>query len=97
MPYSKPGLSGLAQVMGRNAISWEEKLEWDLKYISRVSFLEDLRIIWLTVKKVFGKSETVEKLDVTLDYGDYLLQAGKVSQEEYDRLQGMARECVEKL
>ncbi len=93
---AKPGLSGLAQVMGRNAISWEEKFEWDLKYISRVSFLEDLRIIWLTVKKVFGKSETAEELDVTLDYGDYLLQAGKVSQEEYDRLQGVARECVEK-
>lgn len=93
---AKPGLSGLAQVMGRNAINWEKKFEWDLKYISRLSFLEDLRIVWLTVRKVFGKSETAEELDVTLDYGDYLLQAGKVAQEEYDRLQRVAREKMEK-
>lgn len=51
----------------------------------------------VALEKVVGNSETVEELDVTLDYVDYLLQAGKVSQEEYDRLQGMARECVEKL
>ena len=59
--------------------------EWDLKYISRVSFLKDLRIIWLTVKKVFGKSETAEELDVTLDYGDYLLRAGN-TKKEIDRV-----------
>ena len=40
---AKPGLSGLAQVKGRNAISWEEKLAWDLKYIEKVSFLSDLK------------------------------------------------------
>ena len=41
---AKPGLSGLAQVNGRNAISWEDKFDWDLKYIEKVSFFEDLRI-----------------------------------------------------
>lgn len=50
---AKPGLSGLAQVNGRNAISWEDKINWDLKYIEKVSFLEDLKIILSTVKKSF--------------------------------------------
>jgi len=88
---AKPGLSGLAQVMGRNAISWEDKINWDLKYIQKVSFWGDLKIILLTVKKVFGKGESSEELDVNLDYGDALLQAGKVSQAQYDALQRQAK------
>ncbi len=93
----RPGLSGLAQVMGRNSIRWEEKFEWDLKYIKNISFIGDLRVIWLTVRRVFGRSETLEELDITLDYGDYLLKEGKVSQEEYDRLQQMARELLDEV
>ena len=50
---AKPGLSGLAQVNGRNAISWEDKIDWDLKYIEKVSLKEDLKIIFETVKKAF--------------------------------------------
>lgn len=46
---AKPGLSGLAQVNGRNAISWEDKIEWDLKYIEKVSLVEDIKIIFKTV------------------------------------------------
>ena len=49
----KPGLSGLAQVNGRNAISWEKKLNYDLDYIKKVSFLGDLKIIFQTVEKAF--------------------------------------------
>lgn len=52
---AKPGLSGLAQVNGRNAISWEDKIDWDLKYIEKVSLKEDLKIIFETVKKAFIK------------------------------------------
>lgn len=48
---AKPGLSGLAQVNGRNAISWEDKIEWDLKYIEKVSLVEDIKIIFKTVEK----------------------------------------------
>lgn len=44
---AKPGLSGLAQVNGRNTISWEDKLEWDLKYIKNISLAEDIKIILL--------------------------------------------------
>ena len=88
---AKPGLSGLAQVMGRNAISWDEKLNWDLKYIQHISFLGDLRIVWLTAKKVFWKQESSEELDVTLDYGDALLKAGKISEKEYRENQAVAK------
>lgn len=91
---ARPGLSGLAQVMGRNAITWEDKMNWDLKYIEKVSFSGDLKIVWLTVKKVFGKGESSAELDVTDDYGDALLKAGKVSREEYDALQTCARKLI---
>ena len=54
---AKPGLSGLAQVKGRNAITWEEKLNWDLKYIENVSFWNDIKIVFLTIKTAFIKAE----------------------------------------
>lgn len=95
---AKPGLSGLAQVMGRNAISWEKKFEWDLKYIENVSFRTDLKVVITTAKKVFVRSnitESNEEIDVTLDYGDYLLQSGKITQEEYDAGQAEARRILE--
>lgn len=88
---AKPGLSGLAQVNGRNAVTWEQKFEWDLKYIDNISFGNDLRILGMTIKKVFGRDESSAELDVTDDYGDALLKAGKVSREKYDALQDQAR------
>lgn len=48
-----PGITGWAQVNGRNAISWEEKFRYDIEYVNSASFLLDLKILWLTVKKVF--------------------------------------------
>ena len=91
---AKPGLSGLAQVMGRNAIAWEDKLNWDLRYIEKITFWGDLKILLLTVKKVFGKGESAEELDVTLDYGDALLKAKKVSPAEYDALKDYAQNLI---
>ncbi len=94
---AKPGLSGLAQVEGRNAISWEEKLDWDLKYIEKVSFLGDLEILLRTVQKTFLRSSSDEKtkeIDVTDDFGDWLLKSGKITKEEYDRKQAAARQLL---
>ena len=48
----RPGLSGWAQVNGRNAIGWDKKFQFDLEYVQRVSFLMDLKILFLTIKKV---------------------------------------------
>lgn len=51
----RPGLTGLAQVNGRNAISWEAKFYWDVEYVKRVSFTKDVRIIWDTIRIVIGR------------------------------------------
>lgn len=90
---AKPGLSGLAQINGRNSISWEEKINWDLKYIRKISFLEDMRIIFSTVKKAFIKQEGITQDDMATaeDYGDYLLRTEKVDKVEYDDKQGQAK------
>jgi len=64
----KPGITGWAQVNGRNAISWEKKFELDIWYVNNMSFLLDLKILFLTIKKVFlseginsGTNTTMEK------------------------------------
>lgn len=90
---AKPGLSGLAQINGRNSISWEDKINWDLKYIQKISFLEDMRIIFSTVKKAFIKQEGITQDDMATaeDYGDYLLRTEKVDKVEYDDKQGQAK------
>lgn len=68
----RPGLSGHAQVNGRNEISWEEKFNLDVEYVDNVNFIDDCRIILLTLKKVFVKeginsdtSATMEKFEGT--------------------------------
>ncbi len=92
---AKPGLTGLAQVRGRNAISWEEKLDWDLKYIEHVSFIGDVKILIETVAAVFKKSGITDGENVTaLDYGDALLKDGKISKEQYANLQSKAKELL---
>lgn len=63
----RPGLTGLAQVSGRNAISWEEKFNLDVKYIGKVKFAYDIRIVLLTVKKVFVKEGISSDNDVTME------------------------------
>jgi len=51
----RPGFTGLAQVNGRNAISWEEKFDWDVKYVDHITFLGDWGIILKTIKTVFKR------------------------------------------
>ena len=93
---AKPGLSGLAQVNGRNAIKWEDKLDWDLRYIENVSLLEDLGIILKTVKTAFIKQEGITDGDMATaeDLGNYLLNNGKVSQEDYNNKQMEAKKIL---
>lgn len=93
---AKPGLSGLAQVNGRNAISWEDKLEWDQKYIKKVSLFEDIKIILQTVEKAFIKQEGITEEDMATaeDMGDYLLKTGKIEEEEYKEKQTEAKMII---
>lgn len=83
---AKPGLSGLAQVNGRNDIDWEDKMNWDLKYINHITFAGDLKIVFQTVLKAFVKQEGITEGDMATaeDYGDYLLNRGRVSRNIYD-------------
>lgn len=66
----RPGLTGLAQVNGRNALTWEEKFSWDLKYVDKITFVGDLKIVFQTVLKavkrediLVGKQHVVGRLD----------------------------------
>ena len=54
-----PGLSGLAQVNGRNTLSWEDKFEFDVKYVDDITFIGDIKILYLTVLKAFVKREGI--------------------------------------
>ena len=79
-----PGLTGLAQISGRNNISWEEKFKYDLQYIDRISFLEDMRIIYRTIFKVANQDDiNTEGMETAEDYGDYLLRIGRLGHKEY--------------
>lgn len=64
----RPGLSGLAQVNGRNAISWEEKFNYDVEYVDNVSFTTDWKIILLTIKKVFIREGINSETAATMEY-----------------------------
>ncbi|MDR1320165.1 MAG: sugar transferase [Gracilibacteraceae bacterium] len=82
-----PGLTGLAQINGRNNISWEDKFAWDLRYIERVTFAGDLRIIWRTLRKIFTRADiTAAGMATAEDYGDYLLRTGQITAAEYKRV-----------
>lgn len=92
-----PGLTGLAQVNGRNNISWEKKFEYDLEYIDGgITLAKDIKIILQTVFKAFAREDVVRDGTVSdLDFGDYLLQKGEITQEEYNLCQQEAKELLE--
>ena len=85
----RPGLTGYAQVNGRNNITWEQKFEYDLQYLDNgITLVNDLQIIFQTVGKVLKRSDTVrEGTSSDMDFGDWLVMKGKVSQEEYEQRQ----------
>lgn len=63
----KPGITGWAQVNGRNAISWQKKFELDVFYVDNISFLLDLKILFLTIKKVFVREGISSDSSVTME------------------------------
>ena len=92
----RPGLTGLAQVSGRNNITWEQKLQYDLTYLDGgITLFGDIKILFMTVFKVFKREDVVRDGTVSdMDFGDWLLQRGEVTKEEYDRLQVEAKELL---
>ena len=93
----KPGLTGLAQINGRNQISWEEKIKKDLDYAQLISFPIDATILLLTVKKVLTREGVNAKDNVTADdYGDELFNKGVISLEQYEQLLKKAKKMEDR-
>lgn len=91
-----PGLTGLAQVSGRNAISWEDKLSTDLKYVQKITFWGDVKIILLTMKKVFCREDiSAVGMETAEDFGDYLLHSGQISESNYQNGQEESRQLLQ--
>jgi lipopolysaccharide/colanic/teichoic acid biosynthesis glycosyltransferase len=77
----KPGISGWAQVNGRNSISWEDKFVFDVEYVDSISLVFDIKIVFLTVYKIFSKSDIVLRGDSTnIDFHTYRKKQNDKSQ-----------------
>lgn len=78
------GLTGLAQVNGRNIITWEERIQFDLMYAKNISFLGDLKILFSTVRIVFKRTGVSQTgMDTAESLGSYLLRTNQINQDEY--------------
>lgn len=76
------GLTGYAQAHGRNTVDWDDKFSMDIKYISRITFSEDVKIIFETVCKVFKREGISSATSATMeDYVDYCVSKGRVPAE----------------
>lgn len=81
----RQGLTGLAQVNGRNNVTWEEKINYDLQYIEKITFIGDVKIILKTVGKVFARKDIeTEGMETAEDLCDYLLRTEKITEKEYE-------------
>lgn len=93
----RQGLTGWAQVNGRNTLKWEDKFKYDLEYVENVSFLFDLKIVYMTILSVMKREGiTMENMATAMDYGDYLLKEGAISQKEYEDKQHLAKKILKK-
>lgn len=93
----RPGLTGLAQVNGRNNIEWDERFRYDLEYVEHLSFFNDMKIFFKTIGKVFARADvSTEGMETSEDYGDWLLRRGEVTEEEYTAFLAEAKNIVAK-
>jgi sugar O-acyltransferase (sialic acid O-acetyltransferase NeuD family) len=91
----RPGLSGHAQVNGRNAISWEDKFELDVEYVDNVSFIGDWKIIFLTLKKAFMREDINSETAATMEPFKGLCKWEKYI--IYERYQSLKKKVMEKI
>ncbi len=82
----RPGLTGLAQVKGRNSINWEEKFDYDLKYIQKITFFKDILIMLQTFAIVFKKEGiSDEGMETHIPLGEYRVKKGEITKVEYQK------------
>lgn len=87
-----PGLTGWAQVNGRNNTTWDERVKYDLEYIDNQSFRLDIKIFFMTINKVFKHADINQKCEGTESatsatfetMGDYLLRTNQITKEQYE-------------
>ena len=92
-----PGLTGLAQISGRNNIDWKERFAYDLQYIAQISLKEDICIIWRTIFKVSNQEDiATDGMETSEDYGDWLLRKELISEARYTESQKKAIELINK-
>lgn len=90
-----PGLTGLAQISGRNNIDWKERFIYDLKYIENINLFEDLLIIWRTIFKVSNQEDiATDGMETSEDYGDWLLRQRLVTKSDYQQKQQVANDLL---
>ena len=88
-----PGLTGLAQISGRNNIDWKERFAYDLQYIKNINIKEDLRIIWRTIFKVSNQEDIATNgMETSEDYGDWLLRKNLLTELAYEQKKQLANE-----
>ena len=78
----KPGISGWAQVNGRNHLSWEDRFALDVEYVEKCSFSFDIKIIFMTIQKVLMKADIVEK------EGDYIVAFDEYRKRQWEYEKG---------
>ncbi len=83
----RPGLTGLAQINGRNTSIWEERFAYDLEYIKNITLIGDIKIVFLTVAAVLKRKDvTVRKSDGSMDFDKYRMRQREAEKEyEYNR------------
>ena len=91
----RQGLTGLAQVNGRNNITWEEKINYDLQYIDKITFINDCKIILNTILKVFKREDiSTNGMETAEDLGDYLLKNQNINLIDYQTKQKEALQIL---
>ena len=71
----RPGLTGLAQINGRNTLNWEERFEYDIEYVNNITFINDIKILFKTAYKVFKRDGVVTRgTGKTIDFDEYRKQ-----------------------
>lgn len=92
----RQGLTGLAQINGRNNVTWEDKIKYDLEYINNINFFVDIKILFKTIIKVFKKEDiSTDGMETAEDYGDYLLHNKLIDKSFYIDRQNEALKLTE--
>ena len=92
-----PGLTGLAQINGRNNIDWKERFRYDLEYIRNITLLGDMKIFWQTIFKVGAREDiATDGMETSEDYGDWLLRKKMITRDEYEIGQIRAKAMLRK-